>query len=153
MIDNSNLTKLLSVATVSEELGVTSIDDCATSGICAPGTAFAIKVNDEETYKFYVISDNGGRITLMMDRNLGDSIIFAFSNIDEHLNNILNILEDRTSRWTNINSFDYSLNVDISDSNTLDFFKKTIKRDNARARLITYEEANKIITDNRGIKK
>ena len=41
---------------------------------CAAGTALAIQVNGSDTYKFYVLNDDGEKVTLIMAEDLGDDV-------------------------------------------------------------------------------
>ena len=121
--------KLLELATEKEftkadgsayDEPLVTIPECATSGVCEPGTAFAIKVNDTETYKFYVLSDTGKEVTLIMDRNLGESV--EWINTEDYGDSTvkndkgpltaLRVLKDRTSGWTNIPEYSYTLKND-----------------------------------------
>ena len=62
---------LPALATTSETLKVGTVLSCATNGTeCNPGDAFAIKVNDEDTYKFRVLKDDNNVVTLIMSNNL-----------------------------------------------------------------------------------
>lgn len=111
---------LSQLATISTELYISSVASCAKDGTtCSPGTEFAIKVNDKETYKFYVISDTNNKVTMIMDRNLGETV--AWISVDDYVKastentncegdacndkgpiTALNYLNDQTSNWTNI---------------------------------------------------
>ena len=73
---------------------------------CDLGTPIAIKVNNTQTYKFYVINDDGNEVTLIMDRNLGEKVAW-YKTYDENRNgpvNALNYLNGQTSDWNNIPS-------------------------------------------------
>jgi len=185
--DNTGSTgeKTLSeLATTSTELVVTSVDACAISGTCEVGTAFAIKVNEEETYKFYVIADDGEKVTLIMDRNLGDRVAWVsktdynddtnygtYGNNNKGPTTVLNYLNSQinsqTSTWDNIDpieeyTYDNNLN---GTTNTYGYQKLTITNGvgiltsqdgtietelegTMRARLLTYEEASTLKTNN-----
>ena len=159
---------LKSVATTSEEYGIESVNSCATSGICEAGTPFAIKVNDKETYKFYVISDNGNEVNLIMNRDLGNGLNWIeeddytlaggtdwnyescnwtyTGNYNRGPLTALNYLESLTSKWTNINSYDYILE---DDSDTPAY--PPLKRTNVRSRMLTKTEAESLgCTDSDG---
>lgn len=116
----SPLGPLSQLAKNSAQLGVNNVASCALDGTtCLPGTEFAIKVNDKEIYKFYVISDTSNKVTMIMDRNLGDTV--AWISVDDYVNantdnsiqdgyahnekgpiTALNYLNDKTNNWTNI---------------------------------------------------
>jgi len=140
---------LKDIVITSTELGVTEVDGCATSGICENGTAFAIKVNDIETYKFYIINDTGKEVTLIMNKNLGGNVAWVSKedylksggtawNEDSGNNELgpltlLKALEERTKNWSNIKSYDYEL-VDNSGK------YQSIKMTNVKARILTLPE-------------
>lgn len=66
------------VATSAE---VPSKPACLIDGtVCAPGTPVAIKVNSTDIYNFYVMSESGNKVTLIMDRNLGDKVAWVTEN-------------------------------------------------------------------------
>ena len=108
---------------------------CLTNGQeCAVGTPVAIQVNKTETYKFYVLSDTGSEVTLIMDRNLysaedlaNDTHDAAWMSADDYVDNdsctsdacndqgpltALKVLKTRTSGWTNIPAYTYILTND-----------------------------------------
>jgi len=129
---SSNNGLLANLATTNSDLEVKSIAKCATDGTkCEPGTAFAIKVNNEDIYKFYVIADDKNEVILIMDRNIGDEVAWlskidyttisgSETDYDWGGNNnlgpitVLNYLNSQTSNWTNINgisSYEYNNNL------------------------------------------
>ena len=110
-----------------------SVDACASSGTCSPGTKFAIEVVPGNIQNFYVVSDVDNKVTLIMDRNLGDFVAWNTSgnNTDGPIT-ALNYLESGTTNWTNIEANTYTL----TDSKY-----GTITRTNARARMLTQTEA------------
>jgi len=135
--------KLIDVATISADLEVTSVHNCATSGICEPGTSFAIQVNDSDVYKFYVISDDGSEVTLIMNKNIKNEV--TWYNSDEGYAagplNALRELRDSTSTWTNlqslnINTYDDELGNDFTLGETFEMY----------ARLPKYSELTKFGT-------
>ena len=148
----------VSVAKALSELAKTndfaaSIDACATSGTCAVGTKFAIEVAPEEIKNFYVVSDVGNQVTLIMDRNVDEETVAWIAQGDYETvggtawddwsdNNTfgpitaLNYLESQTSEWTNIAAKEFTLTDSVYGMLT---------RANARARMLTYTEANAII--------
>lgn len=141
------------LATTTDE--VTSVNACALSGTCQVGTKFAIQVNENDIYNFYVISDDGNEVSLIMDRNLGDNVPwisaedYATANSeegdqtycaydacsDEGPLTAVNTLKIRTDSWTNINVRQYTYGDD-GGGNRYSSFTETM-----RARLLTYEEA------------
>ena len=120
---------LAAVATTSEELGITKVDECIKRGtLCKFGagveepTTFAIQVNDTDTYKFYVINDDGKEVAMLMDRNLGEKVAWYKDNDDttnKETNSLgpitaLNYLNEQTSNWDNIptiRSYTYDNNL------------------------------------------
>ena len=108
----------------------TSVDACATTGTCAPGTEFAIEVAPGDIKNFYVISDVNNEVTLIMDRNIGETVAWNTSgNSSDGPVTALNYLESQTSGWTNIEEKDYTLN------------NFSLTRTNAKARMLTETEA------------
>ena len=136
--------QLRKLATTNNTLGVTSINSCATSGKCTPGTAFAIKVNSNDVYKFYVIKDDGKTVTLIMDRNIGNLVKWN-STWDTMGSNpgpiaALEELRSQTNNWTNIDAYNYIFESDVDNyggtSTSL-----PLKLNNIRARMLTFTEA------------
>ncbi|MBE6144034.1 MAG: prepilin-type N-terminal cleavage/methylation domain-containing protein [Firmicutes bacterium] len=137
-----------------------SVDACATSGTCSSGTPFAIEVAPGNIQNFYVISDVNNVVTLIMDRNIGNTVAWItqgdyndddswevcyeegtieewceYGNSNKGPITALNYLEIQTSGWTNIEAKNYTL----TDDNTTP--KYTIERTGARARMLTKTEA------------
>ncbi|MBE6144858.1 MAG: prepilin-type N-terminal cleavage/methylation domain-containing protein [Firmicutes bacterium] len=128
-----------------------SVDACATSGTCAPGTKFVIEVAPENIQNFYVVSDVDNKVTLIMDRNVDEETLPWINNSDfleaggdqkdwnnyENMNvygpiTALNYLETQTGGWTNIAAKGYTLTDSVYG---------TMTRQNARARMLTITEA------------
>ena len=145
---------LPALVTTSELLGVTEINSCVEKGkVCeVNGTdpiAFAIKVNEDKTYKFYVISDDGDKVTLIMDRNIGSKVAWVSKsdytkaggsetdygttgNNNKGPITVLNYLNRKinseTETWTNIapiESYEYVNNLN-GTTNTYGYQKLTI---------------------------
>ncbi|MBE6144452.1 MAG: DUF1566 domain-containing protein [Firmicutes bacterium] len=143
----------------------TEIEDCLTDGTaCAVGTKFAIEVAPSNIKNFYVVSDESNIVTLLMDRNIGETVAWITQGdyelaggiiTDEFLNDgshcqfggfcskndkgpitALNYLETKTSSWANIAPKDFTLTDSVYG---------TMTRSNARARMLTITEANAII--------
>lgn len=150
---------------------INEVDECAKKGqICTNGTngtqptAFAIKVNSNQTYKFYVMSDNGEKVTLIMDRNVypdgntieGDVAWISANDYGEKdgcgwiscnnkgpLTSLL-ALKERTSDWTYIPKFTYVLENDadgLGGNNTYPNITNELVTD-VRARLPRLNELN-----------
>jgi len=113
----------------------TEVNACATSGTCALGTPFAIEVAPGNIQNFSVISDVNNKVTLIMDRNIGNLVAWGTSQSNGPITAI-EYLENQTSGWTNILGFNYT----YSDSLYSD-----IERKNIKARLLTGEEATNIL--------
>jgi len=135
----------------------TSIDACATNGACEPGTKFAIEVAPGDIKNFYVVSDENNEVTLIMDRNIGETVAWITKSDylsaggteaewdadygDSGNNNkgpitALNYLEVQTVGWTNIPAFNYT----YVDENTTKKYEDIIKI-GIRARMLTITEA------------
>ena len=127
---------LSSLATTSTE--VPNKPACLTDGTtCTAGTPVAIKVNESETYNFYVISETDNKVTLIMDRNLGDNVEwYADGNNNSYgPTTAVAALKERTAGWTNIPEKEYTYSDD-GGGNKYTAFTETM-----RARLLTYTEA------------
>ncbi len=137
---------------------ITTNNTCLTDGICENGTKLNVKVNEKENYDFYVIKDDGEELTLIMNKNLGPTVAWItkedyeaaggtawdekYGANDKGPLTALKQLEDLTKGWTNLKSYNYTLEDDkpskleqkigISNSRTM---YKPVKRTNVRARL------------------
>ena len=73
---------------------------CLTDGTtCKAGTPVAIKVNENETYRFYVLKEENNKVTLIMDRNLGDNVAWYAGESSDNSHGpvtALNELKERT---------------------------------------------------------
>ena len=111
-IEKGNL--LSDLATIDLDLGVEQIDNCAKSGICPTGTEFAIQVNDTTAYRFYVLTDDGEKVDLIMDSNLVNHITWAPSDNGDGPTDALEQLKKATDTWTNIPLRNYRV---VDDNN------------------------------------
>ena len=124
---------------------INEVDDCAldkTEGSCEPGTEFAIKVNEDETYKFYVLNDDGNKVTLILDRNLGDKVAWYADAEDSSYGPITaaNKLDELTDdEWSNIPKKNYVYEDDADESRYESFTK------NMRVRLPGYYEMYELL--------
>ena len=127
----------------------TSDNSCIQKGnVCSDADILAgikvnVKVNNSETYDFYVISNTDSEITLMMNRN-----IYAEGNTtepdvawyaDSHTNSqgpktAVAALKERTSTWSNIPERTYTYSDD-GGGNMYSSFTEIM-----RARMLTYTE-------------
>jgi len=162
--NSSNSTEditLAKLAITSTELGVTSVNTCATSGTCEPGTEFAIKVNEKETYKFYVMNDYGDRVSLIMDRNLGDNVFWITKDdyvdsceyydvcADKGPITALKYLQSQTSTWTNLKSLSVTT-FEVYTSDGESTAEKSLSQSfTMYARLPKYSEISKFVIDDK----
>jgi len=148
--------KLVDLATTSPTLGIDNIDSCAKYGVCEAGTAFAIKVNSAEIYKFYVLNDDGNTVTLIMNHNLGQNIPWiSVEDYQKLSNNIANCAMDSCTdvgpvtaisylkeltdtEWNNIPEKKYTYSGIAEDGQTRMYEDIT---ENMRVRMLTYPEA------------
>ncbi len=136
---------------------ITTNNSCLTDGICENGTKLNVKVNEKENYDFYVIKDDGEELTLIMNKNIGNTVAWISkedyiaaggteSEYGRYGNNelgpltALNQLEDLTKEWTNIPAYNYTLEDDrpskmIELVGTSEIMYQPIKRTNVKARL------------------
>ncbi len=104
---------LKDLATIDLNLNITEVDDCVNEGICEPGTPLLIQVNDVDTFKFYVLEDDGEKVKLIMAENLVNNIVYAPSDNLDGPTEALTYLKKETDTWTNLEE----RNVKISDEN------------------------------------
>ena len=115
---------------------LSSENDCIKAGnTCSideikAGIKVNVKVNDADNYDFYVISDDGEELTLIMNKNLGDRVGFS-SWYNSAPNIAIEALKTRTETWTNIPEREYT----YSDA---DYSSVT---ETMRVRIITKTEA------------
>ena len=132
---------------------ITNANETCSEDAIKAGIAVNVKVNDKEEAKtFYVVKDDAttGTLTLIMDRNVDEETVAWITQDDYETaggtawddwsdNNTfgpitaLNYLESKTSSWTNIPAKTYTLADDQG--------QYTIERTNARARMLTHNEA------------
>ena len=123
------------------EIGTTTAT-CVTRGTCTAaeikeGIKVNVEVNEEKSYDFYVIADDGEKVTLIMDRNLGDNVAWYADDDDNGHGPTTAVaaLKERTSGWANIPKKEYTYS-DEGGQSMYPTFTETM-----RARLITYTEA------------
>ncbi len=81
-----------------------------TEGSCSPGTIVEYMVNEKEKIRFHVVHDDGEKLTLQSQKNIEYNIPWNLNeDSNTNINNVLNILENKTSTWTNVNKFNYSI--------------------------------------------
>ena len=149
----NTLSDIATSGTFTYEIGydvtIDKVNPCAISGICELGTPFAIQVNNNETYQFFVINDDGKEVTLIMDRNLGNNVAWYIDENDTNATNAkgpltaLNELKKRTNEWTNIPTYTYTLeNDDDAQGGTYPSYPSITGESvtDVRARLPRYNE-------------
>lgn len=102
-----------------------------TNSKCTAGTEVTVMVNATQDYNFYVIDDTGSKLTLIMDRNLGDNVSWiskgdyitaggSETDYGDYGNNglgpitVLNYLNTQTSSWKNINPIESYIYDDLN---------------------------------------
>ena len=128
---------------------ITNANETCSEDAIKAGIAVNVKVNDKEEAKtFYVVKDDAttNTLTLIMDRNIGETVAWISekdygcgeagdycSTNEKGPLTALTYLESKTSSWTNIPAKTYTLADDQG--------QYTIERTNARARMLTHDEA------------
>ena len=150
---NYNATNIAYSIIVKETSILTSTNNCINSGTCSKGTLVNVQVNDTEKYSFYVIDDDGKELTLIMNKNLGDTVAWIsksdyeaaggtkFGNTGNNSKGPLTALKElktRTDGWTNIKAYDYILEDDYVVK------YQPIEITNVRARMLTLTEATNL---------
>ena len=140
--------KLSDLATTSEVLGITEVASCTTAGQKCPDlTPFAIQVNEEETYKFYVLEDDGNKVTLIMSENIDEKSRWGSSSQGPTF--ALSSLKSATTGWTNITEYSYTLENDADPVGTNhENFYPNMLIENVRARLPKYSDLQKFEDSN-----
>ena len=169
----TTLAKTYSFKSVQDEANATgtakevTVPACITNKTkCDAGTPVAVEVAPNLVYKFYVLNDDitKNEVTLIMDRNLYSSTDenngnVAWINVEDYGSTVKNdkgpltalkVLKERTSGWTNIPAYTYTLTNDDDGeggSNTYESISKpaiaTTEEsvvENVRARLPRREE-------------
>lgn len=72
--------------------------------------SLTLAVNDNETYNFNVLSDNGETLTLIMNDNFEDDIYWNNTAVASGPTNILDYIKAKTSNWDNVLDITYTLN-------------------------------------------
>ena len=138
------------------------------------GEKVAYKVNDKDTYNFYIIDNSSDTVTLIMDKNIGKSD-WSSDNLNGPAN-ALNKLLELTSSWSNVkdimyydyqdygmvnlytsNPYDATKSIEITpggyDNFTITEGTGIIKKSNGdiynfnanfKSRLLTYEEVDSL---------
>ena len=102
--------------------------------------SLTIAVNDEESYKFNVLDDNGEKLTLIMDDYLSSNVKWG-SSLNSGPISALEYLEAETKDWINVSDIAYTLNNNscntYSDCNSNVY---SLSTRNAKARLPKLQE-------------
>ena len=131
------------------DLMVSTTNNCVTSGQCTPeqistdeGIKVTINVKENTPKDFYVLADDGNKITLIMSENLGDNVEWYADGKDNIYGptTALAALEDRTKDWI-IPEFTYQLKG-LGETGTTQTYED--REVTGKARLITYAEANAV---------
>ena len=114
-----------------------SIDDIKS------GIIVNVKVNNEHTEDFYVLADDGNKVTLILNRNLGDNVAWYADAEDNSYGPItaLIYLQSQTSTWTNLpemtlNTFEYdngSEDVTLGNNNSFTMYARLPKHSEIHA--------------------
>ena len=107
------------------------------------GILVNVKVNNNENYNFYVISDTGEDLTLIMEKNLGNKVGWSPVSPANGPLISLNYLEEQTLSWTNIPKNTYRL---IDDNNPPEY--ELVLIENVRARMLTKTEVEGLVSSN-----
>lgn len=129
---------------------------------CEMGTVIRYYVNDNEYRYFYVLNDNGTKITMQQRENTIRNIAWHAGANDNSYgpDTVLPALEQATSTWTNVDVLDYTPRTtllydkaNVSCTYSTDNYKITCTNDpytnstlgtrKSRARMITVQEAGK----------
>ncbi len=122
---------------------------------CSVGTIIKYRVKENEEHYFYVLHDDGDKITMQQRENIIKSKEWYKEEDDNWYGpeTILPELEDATKTWTNVNVIEYQPGVTILYENqytgcsisglTCNYNKYTMSQRKARARMITFQEAKK----------
>lgn len=126
LIEKSNHNPIiLSVNGNSQDLG------CIKGNvICNSGTVMSIQVGDTEAYNFYVISDDGENLELILAHNLGSPVTWSRqTNTKLGPNNLFIELLSRTSTWNKISPIeDYEyINAEETDEIGNEYLSLSIK--------------------------
>lgn len=155
---------------ITGEEATCQVSDCITNtdkDSCNTGTIVKYKVNDTEEKFFYVLHDDGNKLTLQQRENTTHNTLWCSkedyieqqgveTDYGETGNNnkgpitALQLLEDSTNGWVNVNEQQYTLGTtNFNDTNEFtgcDSYSScskntyTMERKNARARMITIQE-------------
>lgn len=121
-------------------------------GSCSPGTIIKYAVKDSDERYFYVLHDDGSRLTLQQRENtIYNTPWYSVSNENSHGPAIvLSGLESITSEWSNVKSQTYTMGTtDFNHTNgytgcnsggcTTNSY--TLPEKEAKARMITFQES------------
>lgn len=152
-----------------ETCQVSNCIDDTDKNSCAAGTIVKYKINNEEEKFFYVLHDDGNKLTLQQRENTTDNTLWCSKEdyveqqgVDTEYGDTgnnskgpitaLQLLEESTSSWVNVNEQQYILGTtkfnDTDEFTGCDSYSScskntyTMEKRNARARMITIQELN-----------
>lgn len=120
-------------------------------GSCSPGTIIKYAVNNQEEKYFYVLHDDGSRITMQQRENIVyNTAWYSVSTENNHGPAIiLSALESVTAGWTNVKNQTYTMGTtNFNNTNGYtgcnrsgcDTNSYTLEKREAKARMITFQE-------------
>ena len=111
---------------------ITKVSDADNNGKISPGDEYTYQVNNNNTFTFYVLSIEGDKVNLIMDRNIctsgnpatvGNKCLIAwYASSDDNSNGPVTAMEglyNATKNWTNVPNMnlDYEDEGHIANSN------------------------------------
>ena len=126
----------------SENSCIQAGNSCSVDDIKS-GIVVNVKVNNEQTEDFYVLADDGNKLTLILNRNLKDKFGYTvpWSNAEDSSYGPLTVLtelQERTSTWTNLSEVIISEFEDNTDEGII--IKTLAQSFTMYARLPKYSE-------------
>lgn len=98
----------------------------------AMGKEITIAVNDNESFQFYILSENDSTYTLLAKESLGSIPYYTADNcninnesgcdISDEATNIINLLHEKTATWTNVGEIRLPTYEDINNLLTTNDF-------------------------------
>ncbi len=132
---------------------ITSCYDNYAKDSCPAGTIIEYKVNENNTFKFYVMFDKGKTLLLQSQNDTINSVAWYSEKVDNRNGplTLLEALEKETSTWVNVNSQTYEMGKTIFALNSVytgcslslncDINVYALDSRTAYARVITVQEA------------
>lgn len=138
---------------------------CTEKGkICVQGeTLFTIQVNDNKTYDFYVLNDDGTKVSLIMNQNLGTKVAWINkadynddANFGENGNNskgpitAFTYLNSQTLAWTNIPGIKEYNYINNENGTTTKYGYRNLQITNGETILVSQDGKTITTIDNPG---